>query len=129
MTGVSIWRAGSEAPVPVELPLENLYEFVRDTLVNGFEEWDIICEAFVISQRTVKSTAQPYSLEIIGLLKWAAWLRGHTFTLQQASSAKRFADDARLKAIKWYTPGRGHANDAMRHLFLYCVMKKIIAIE
>lgn len=129
MTGVAVWTPETPKPIGFELPIENFYEWVRDTLVSGFEKYDVVCEAFVISQRTVKGTAQPYSLELIGLLKWVCWLRGHTFSLQQASSAKRFADDARLKAIAWYIPGRGHANDALRHMFLHCVKEKIVTIE
>lgn len=128
MTGLATWSPDAPAPVAFELPLENMYEYVRDTLVNGFITYDIVCEAYTISERTLKSSRQAWSLELIGLLKWAAWHRGHTFKLQQASSAKRFADNPRLKSVGWYIPGRDHANDALRHLFLHAVQRKIITL-
>lgn len=128
MTGIATWAPEQAAPFAFELSLEQMYEFVRDTLVHGTTTYDIVCEAYTISERTLKSSRQAWSLELIGLLKWAAWNRGHSFKLQQASSAKRFADNARLKSVGWHVPGRDHANDALRHLYLHAVQCKIITL-
>lgn len=77
----------------------------------------IICEAYRITEATVRKSRQAASLEIIGFLRWLAHRGDFVFVLQSASDAKRFMTDAKLKALGWWrpTPG-GHTNDAQRHL-------------
>ena len=129
MTGVAVWDCTlSLAPYTMQLDTDEFYTWVKDTLVDAWFPYDIVCEAFVISQRTVRGSFQPWSLEHIGLLRWAAWLRKHHFTLQQASAAKRFVTNDRLKSADWYVPGQDHANDALRHLYLYALERRIITL-
>jgi hypothetical protein len=94
----------------------------------------IVCEAYVVTAATLRKTRQYDALESIGALRWMANKHHIEFVLQTPADAKRFADDAKLKAAGWYfpTPG-GHANDAARHLMLYLarndveLFKRVIA--
>lgn len=78
----------------------------------------IVCESFRINASTVKMSAQPASLEIIGFLRWLAYSRAIPFILQEPAE-KKFMPDGKLKALGWYQAGPGHDNDALRHLGIY----------
>lgn len=128
-TGVAMWDPEVEQrPTAVQYDVSGMHAFIHTTCMQGYDVYDIVCESFTISERTMKMTRQTWSLELIGALKYVSEIRGHTFTLQTPAAAKRFADNTRLRQIGWYVPGRDHANDALRHLFLYAVMKKIISL-
>jgi hypothetical protein len=81
----------------------------------------VACEAFVITQHTARNSQAPWSLEIIGVARHLAATHGCRFELQAASAAKAFATDARLKALGWWRPGKGHMADAQRHTLLFLV--------
>jgi hypothetical protein len=42
------------------------------------------------------------------------------------SAAKAFATDARLKALGWWRPGKGHMADAQRHTLLFLDEKRLV---
>ena len=82
----------------------------------------LVCEDFVISQRTIKTTPQKDPLRIIGWLDIWCEKKDVEFVLQTAAQAKSFATDAKLRHLGWFTSeGEGHANDASRHLLVYLV--------
>jgi hypothetical protein len=80
----------------------------------------LLSESFIITVNTAKNTQAPWSLELIGFMRWASRrYTGRDLTLQTPSQAKRFTSDARLKLMGYWTVGmKGHANDAARHLLL-----------
>lgn len=81
---------------------------------------DVVCESFHITKRTATLSQQPWSLEIIGALRWMASRHDRFFHLQQPSQAKKFADNERLRdAGLWTSGSKGHVNDAARHLVLW----------
>lgn len=89
------------------------------------DQLDLVCESFIITVQTAKNTQATWSLELIGVARMVSELYcQQPLTLQQPASAKRFSSDERLKKLGWYTPGKGHANDAARHLMLYMVARK-----
>jgi hypothetical protein len=88
----------------------------------------LVVENFHITIRTGKLTRQHDALYIIGCLRYKANKDGHLFKLQNPSD-KQFGDDDRLKQIGWYSPGKGHANDAARHLLLYLLRYGVIDPE
>lgn len=102
---------------------------LHDTLTLDSRKFDsyydeVVCEDFVISQRTIKTTPQKDPLRIIGWLDLTLYHDDVPFTLQTAAAAKSFATDAKLKHVGWFTKeGEGHANDAARHLLVYLVAK------
>lgn len=80
-------------------------------------------ERFVITAQTAKNTQAPWSLEVIGVTRYFAQRWCVPLVLQSAASAKTFATDRRLKQLGWYVPGRGHGNDAARHLLLFLIQR------
>lgn len=87
----------------------------------------IVCEDFIYTAATAKKTRQTWSTEGIGVLRYLARKADVGFHLQAPVDAKKFATNDKLKALDWYTPTKGgHANDAARHLLLYCTKNKLI---
>jgi hypothetical protein len=104
--------------------LENA-SFVHTTAASTGDELSVVSESFTITVNTAKNTQATWSLELIGIYRYLslAYCR-EDLTLQAPAAAKRFSSDDRLRAMGWYTPGKGHANDAARHLMLYMVTRK-----
>jgi len=90
----------------------------------------VVCEDFRITVQTAKKSQQPDALKIIGTTEYLATIEGAAFVLQTPGDAKRFSTDTRLKKAGFWTPGRRHANDAARHLFLFMAKKGLLnAVE
>lgn len=78
---------------------------------------ELVSESFIITVNTAKNSAAPWSLELIGVARMVSHLyTGKELVLQPPVNAKRFSSNDRLKRMGWWTPGKGHANDAARHL-------------
>lgn len=95
------------------------------TLDFAFEELDnapvdlVVCESYTITAQTAKLSAQNWSLELIGALRWQCYTAGVEFHLQKPADAKNFVPDARLRQLDMWSPGtEDHARDATRHLIL-----------
>lgn len=90
----------------------------------------IVVEDFIYTAATAKKSRQTWSTEAIGVLRFMAFKHDLEFVTQTPAAAKRFATDDKLKNLGWYTPTKGgHANDAARHMLLYCVSRGIIKPE
>lgn len=101
--------------------------FLHEWLPEAVKEFDtIVCENFIITAQTAKKSQAPWSLEQIGVLRWLATQQGARFVLQKPAEALAFGSDAKLKKLGWYKRGRGHANDAARHMVLYTVRKGLV---
>lgn len=84
----------------------------------------LVAESFIIGPQTVKNTQAPWSLELIGVARMVSRLYcGRDLHMQSPAEAKRFSSDQRLKNLGWYKSGKGHANDAARHLLLVMVTR------
>lgn len=85
-------------------------------------------EAFIITPQTAKNTQAPWSLELIGVARMVSevYLQ-RPLIIQQVASAKRFSTDTRLKRMGWYSRGKGHANDASRHLLLLMATRGMLS--
>ena len=79
----------------------------------------VVSESFIITQATAKNSQAPWSLELIGVMRYASRMYTRRDLVTQApATAKRFSSDERLKQMGWHRPGKGHANDAARHLLV-----------
>lgn len=93
-----------------------------DRLVHGTPDL-IVYERFQITPKTASKTTQGSgtAIELIGVLRYFAYVGGFKLEEQRPSDAMNFASDDKLRRIGWYKPGRDHARDAMRHLLLAAV--------
>lgn len=93
---------------------ETFYRWV-DARCEQFDHIQI--ESFVINAGTVRKTVVYDSLYLIGYLRYAAWRCGIP-RVEYTKPADVMASfpDAALKRAGFHTPGKGHANDAARHL-------------
>jgi len=101
------------------------------SMVRSYENtWEaIVVERYTITQETLRKSRQPASLEIIGFLRAEAQWLDIPFVLQTPADAKRFASDEKLAAAGWLQPKKDdHANDALRHLLLYCVKMRLMEV-
>lgn len=111
-----------------EQPLENVLHFIFETLEQGFKP-TLICEDFIVTTQTIKKTRQSWSTEGIGVLKFFAREFGVNLTMQTPASAKSFSTNEKLKRLGWWNPGKGHANDAARHLLVYSIKNGLVSIN
>lgn len=106
--------------------------FEVDTLLTDADEfgnsgsYEIVMEKFTITAQTGKNTnAENWSPEIIGAVRYLAWLHKVPFSEQTPAEAKNFVPNDRMKNIGiWHIGGEGHARDALRHGVLYLVKNK-----
>lgn len=80
----------------------------------------VVMEDFLITDRTMRTTREPWSLHIIGAVRWMAQRHGAELVMQSPGDAKAFATDTKLKRLGWPLKG-DHAKDAGRHALLYLV--------
>ena len=82
----------------------------------------VLAEAFVITRETAKKSQQPYSLYVLGAVRYLATKHGAEGPrLRSAADAKRFATNDKLRTLGWYRRGAPHATDAHRHLLVWAV--------
>lgn len=89
----------------------------------------VVCESFIINATTHKKSPQPYSMELIGVLRYLCEYHEVPFKLQTPADAKRFSTDDKLKRLGWWVPGQDHADDALRHLLLALVNARWDGVE
>jgi hypothetical protein len=77
-------------------------------------------ESFIITVNTAKNSQAPWSLELIGCARMISNLYlQRKLEIQSPAVAKRFSSDTRLRHMGFFLKGKGHANDASRHLLVY----------
>ena len=102
---------------PTWLAVEYLHDQLRR--FGGSSVALLVCEAYVISARTLKATRQYEALESIGALRYLAGRADVPFKLVTPAASKRLATDDKLRHLGWYDPSRGgHKNDAARVLLV-----------
>lgn len=107
--------------------LQPILEWVNSILYEGLKP-TIVCEDFIYTAATAKKTRQTWSTEGIGVLRYLSTKYGIEFKLQTPQAAKAFSTNDKLRKIEWYRASKGgHANDAARHLLLYCVERGIVS--
>lgn len=107
----------------------NFVHDVNDFLEQRLENVTVVCESFIITANTAKKTQAPWSLEIIGALKYLCYRYNYPFVLQAPADAKSFADNDKLRRAGFWQKslyGDGDVNDAMRHMLLWLVKEHAI---
>jgi hypothetical protein len=102
-----------------EIDFDTFGDWLEREVLKRYTLDRVVIERFFISMQTVKKSADAHwAMEIIGVTRFLARRYDVPFKLQAKSSVDAFASDEKLKLAGWYAPGRGHANDATRHLAL-----------
>lgn len=124
MTGVAYLDRETNDFKSYELDFDATCAFAEKMSVALGTDLLIVSESFIITVQTAKNTQAPWSLELIGVLRFLSRrFTEQDIVLQSPSTAKRFSSDERLKQMGWHVPGKGHANDAARHLLLVCATR------
>lgn len=110
--------------------MDNEYELMWKKQVpnslQGFLDWHwdegqllnldtIVCESFDLRAGIFPDLSPVY---IIGAIE-ALWPKAVVELAYQKPSQKHLCDDDRLKKMNLHSPGRPHANDAVRHGIIY----------
>ena len=120
--GLAIYDIPKKTMTGSEVGFDDFGNWLNSSL-NNLKAADIAvlvaCERFTIGAGTIKrSTDAHWALEGIGVARYVTSCYGYQFKLQMAPDAKKFATDAHLRKADWFIPGKGHANDAIRHAAL-----------
>lgn len=128
VTGIA-WYDGVEF-VSLELKTYEALLYAQEATIGNWVDLSVVCESFIISQRTLRGTRQYDALESIGVLRFLCRTRGVPFALVTPAASKSFSTDAKLRKLGWYypTPG-GHRNDAARVLLVAAVEQGLVAPE
>jgi hypothetical protein len=104
----------------LELPFVDAFPYVEGVV--AFHEERvlpllIVPERYVVLGNTGKKSAQPDALKFIGALENLVMKTISTkMELQPSAEPKKLAPDRLLREVRWHKPGKGHANDAARHV-------------
>lgn len=120
------------------------YEFLQQQLTfrqvgDLLERWEMdnlltppctfVCESFTINSQTAKNSQAPWSLEVIGLIRYFALKNNVELVFQQPSAAKNLiTDDVIKRAGKWVR-GLPHAMYATRHALLHAIVDRKVFRE
>lgn len=125
MTGLALYEVASNRLVAWESTNDDALDWCRQRLESTPSDVQrilVACELFVVTVETAKKATgdEMWSIEAAGVLRHLCRWTGHTYDgTQTASAAKRFASNRDLRSVGWYvTGGKGHHNDAIRHVVL-----------
>jgi hypothetical protein len=105
-----------------ELQPFEMASMIEEECIAGLDA--LVMEAFTISQHTLTTTFQPYSLDLLGVGWYLAARHGITFKTQKPFEAKNPVTNETIKLGGWWIKGTaGHQQDAIRHLLVYQATK------
>lgn len=129
-TGLATLDATTQDLTTAEYGFNDTCSYVAQKASEYGSDLLLVCESFIIGPQTAKNTQAPWSLELIGVMRYLSRSYcGRDLALQTPATAKRFSSDVRLKEVGFWTPGKGHANDAARHLLLFLVQRGLLENE
>ena len=120
MTGMALYQCidGDVTLIwSAEVEYNDAGNTVNKTMLEYGTRLRVVCESFIITPMTAKNSVAPWSLELIGVVKYLAHAYGLAEPiLQTPAKAKNFCPNDRLRALGfWHRGGAGHARDALRH--------------
>jgi hypothetical protein len=123
MTGIClIDLSDPENPVKVwskEVTVEEFYDSIAGVIEHP--ETHVVIEDFKITVETGKLGEAPWSLHLIGVVKYLCHLNNKVPDFQLPSE-KPFADNDKLRAVGfWHVGEDGHAVDSLKHAMIWIV--------
>lgn len=73
-------------------------------------------ESFQVTPASYRMLGSHDTIQAIGVIRWLALDGGARLLPPASRQAREVTSLAMLRALGWYAPGKGHANDATRHL-------------
>lgn len=104
-------------------PMEMCNTIEREAVKVDAEK-TFVYERFQMTSGSSKMSPQPHALEIIGVMKYFAYVYSIPLFEQRPVDAKRFSSDKKLKEYGLYATGMDHARDAARHYLLWRVKQE-----
>lgn len=83
-------------------------------------------ERYVVTQGGGRAGRPEHALEVIGILRATCERHGATVLQPVMSSARVVATPEMLRQLGWHRPGKGHANDAARHLLAWALRARAL---
>jgi len=125
MTGLAYLSIAGQQPGhrfgALELPFQEACLNI-DSMCQGWgSSLAIGWERFTITSRTYKLTPQPDALHVIGVCRYLAGKHGCRVLPEAPQATPGAAEQAQLRAIGWWQPGKDDAQSAAAHLLRYCV--------
>lgn len=81
---------------------------------------DVACERFDIGVDTAKTARDAQvAIRTIGACEYVTIIHDYEFFTHGRADAKGLVQDGLLKALGFWNPGRGHANDAARQVVFH----------
>jgi hypothetical protein len=119
IVGIAIYDPGlDDKPLGGQMPYDQFGLWLESWLVSGVVGL-VAVERFTITRSTaLKSSDAHWAMELIGVTKFLCGKYSVQLREQQATTAKNFSTDVRLKEVGWWLPGKDHARDAVRHVIL-----------
>lgn len=83
------------------------------------ERLRVVCERFDIGRETLRAPVDSnIAIRTIGAAEYVSATWGAEFELYGRADAKTLAGEELLRALGFWNPGRGHANDAARQVVM-----------
>lgn len=127
MTGLSFFDISDMSDPKLlwtkEATIEDFYEKIPGLVADVGESLEIVCENFLITVATAKKTQAPWSLELIGLVRYLCWLHKATLTLHKPGDREFMTKDKLKKFGFWHRGGEGHAIVSLQHAGVWLVTK------
>jgi len=114
---------GETEPVAYKFYSEQMDEHTFYRWIDGHCSFftHLQCEAFIINAATVRKTVVYDSLYLIGYLRYKAFQTNFPMEFSKPADVMASFPDAALKRAGMFNKGKGHANDAARHLAYHLV--------
>lgn len=102
-----------------EVDIPEFYEIVPDAIASYRDNLTVVCENFIITVSTAKKSPAPWSLELIGLVRYLTYTSKVPLKLQDPNDRTISTHPMIQHFGLWHKGGDGHAVQAIRHVFGY----------
>ena len=116
MTGIALYLTFEGKLEVDEFPFQRAGEVIWNHMTHFRSALHVGWERFTILPDTHKLTPQPEAIEVIGVTRFLAGVFGCRVLSPASQHTPDKTDQARLKALGWWTPGKNDAQSAAAHM-------------
>lgn len=121
MTGYAVLDTTEEVPTADQAEFKVFQHRVAEQFGDRIDV-QLVIERFVLNAGSIRKSREGMhdAIQTIGVLEFLARENGWpTPVYQLPADVMRMVDNAALRNLGWYARGKGHANDALRHLAVW----------